>query len=418
MSLDHYKAQFDSFISTIYDETEAVLEARRNAFNNFVKLGLPSKKQELWQFTDLSALTKTRFDIPKSPKPSIDVLKIENISIPNCNKIVIVNGIIDNKLSDFGNLSVKNVQDDQISNTDLSDNTDSFVSLNNAFVNGGYHIEIDDNHSDNNPIHIINIVGDDKNYIQNHQLNIIKVGKNSSVSVIEEFISNGVSTQFYNAVNKIEISENSNLKYSIFQNNESNSIKFNNLFIHQKNDSSFSSQIITKNGSLIRNNVNIQINGKNCESNISGLGLLDGHDHIENYTIVNHNEPHCNSKQLFKYILKDSAEGVFNGLVKVLPDAQQTDSQQTNRNILLSKKALMNSNPQLEIYADDVKCAHGSATGELDEDSIFYLRSRGIDQTTAKSLLIEGFAKEVIELVDNDVFKNKINDILLRWLSI
>jgi Fe-S cluster assembly protein SufD len=144
---------------------------------------------------------------------------------------------------------------------------------------------------------------------------------------------------------------------------------------------------------------------------------LEGKDHIENYSNVTHNKPNCNSHQLFKYLLKDSAEGVFNGLVKVNQLAQQTDSQQTNRNILLSKKALMNSNPQLEIYADDVKCGHGSATGELDDDAIFYLRSRGLDIETAKSLLIEGFVKEIIDQIKNEQFRQRVNNILQKWLE-
>jgi Fe-S cluster assembly protein SufD len=132
---------------------------------------------------------------------------------------------------------------------------------------------------------------------------------------------------------------------------------------------------------------------------------------------VSHNKPNSNSQQLFKYILDESSEGVFNGLVTVQPDAQKTDSQQTNKNILLSKKAIMNSNPQLEIYADDVKCSHGSATGELDEDAIFYLRSRGIDLMSAKSLLIEGFAKEVTDKIKIDSVKEKLNSEILKRLA-
>ncbi|MCK4904396.1 MAG: SufD family Fe-S cluster assembly protein, partial [Candidatus Marinimicrobia bacterium] len=163
--------------------------------------------------------------------------------------------------------------------------------------------------------------------------------------------------------------------------------------------------------------LNVQIDGENCDTDISGLSLLSGKDHIENYTVVSHNKPNSNSQQLFKYILDESSEGVFNGLVTVQPDAQKTDSQQTNKNILLSKNALMNSNPQLEIYADDVKCSHGSATGELDEDAIFYLRSRGIDPIAAKSLLIKGFAREVIDIIEINSVNEKLNTELLKWLN-
>ncbi len=170
-------------------------------------------------------------------------------------------------------------------------------------------------------------------------------------------------------------------------------------------------------GDLVRNDINVQIDGERCDTDISGLSLLSGKDHVDNYTIVSHNKPNSSSRQLFKYILDESSEGVFNGLVTVQPDAQKTDSQQTNKNILLSKNALMNSNPQLEIYADDVKCSHGSATGELDEDAIFYLRCRGIDLLAAKSLLVEGFAKEVIDKIKIDSVKEKLNAELFKWLG-
>jgi len=145
--------------------------------------------------------------------------------------------------------------------------------------------------------------------------------------------------------------------------------------------------------------------------------LLSSHDHIENYTVINHNKPNSNSQQMFKFILDDSSEGVFNGLVTVQPDAQKTDSQQTNKNILLSKKALMNSNPQLEIYTDDVKCSHGSATGELDDDAIFYMRSRGLDLMAAKTLLIEGFAKEVTDKIKIDSVREKLNSKIIKRLT-
>jgi Fe-S cluster assembly protein SufD len=421
MKLENLKSQFDTFLSGLKNESTSLLDFRKETFNSFINNGYPSKKDENWQYTDLTSISKSNFDLLENTGIEPNKNIIDKISIQNSNRIVIQNGIFNKTLSQFTDgISVKNVVDILSHNNinDFQNNTNSFVSLNNAFVNGGWHIDIKSKMTFAEPIHIINIITDARESVQNHQLNIINIGQNSSISIIEEYINTSQNKLFNNAVYNIDLEKNSKLDYTTFQDNKSDNINLNHIFVKQSNDSSYNAQFITKNGKLIRNDIDVQINGENCDTDISGLGLLDGIDHIENYTVVNHNKAHCNSKQLYKYILKDSSEGVFNGLVKVQSGAQQTDSHQTNRNILLSKKALMNSNPQLEIYADDVKCAHGSATGELDEDAIFYLRSRGIDLVTAKSLLIEGFAKEVVMKIKNEHFSDRINQVLLKWLSI
>jgi len=420
MNLETYKSQFELFLAGLDNEPQSSVDERKNAFDKFLKLGLPTKKNEYWQYTNLTPITKSKFNFIRKNGSSVNDKQLDNLKIPQSKRIVFENGRLNSGLSDLdNNISVKNSRE-SFANGELSFNKDennSFVSLNGAFTNGGFLIDVENNFSEKDPLHIINIIANNSDNIQNHQSNFIKIGKNSAVTIVEEFINISNSKLFNNIVNNIELNENSNLNYITFQNNKSDAINLNHVFINQADDSNYNAQFITKNGSLIRNDINVQIKGENCETNVSGLGLLDQSDHIENYTIVNHNKPHCNSRQLFKYILKDFSEGVFNGLVKVRPDAQNTDSQQTNRNILLSKKALMISNPQLEIYADDVKCAHGSATGELDDEAIFYLRSRGIDQITAKSLLIEGFAKEIVEKIKIDSVKERINKVLLKWLS-
>lgn len=245
----------------------------------------------------------------------------------------------------------------------------------------------------------------------------IRLGKNSQVIIVEENININHKASFRNTVYNIKVDENSTLSHILLQQNHAKSKELNHIFVEQQDNSTYNTQLINISGDLIRNDLNVQIDGENCDTDISGLSLLSGKDHVDNYTVVSHNKPNSNSRQLFKYILDESSEGVFNGLVTVQPDAQKTDSRQTNKNILLSKKALMNSNPQLEIYADDVKCSHGSATGELDEDAIFYLRSRGIDLMIAKSLLLEGFAKEVTDKIKIDSVKEKLNSEILKRLT-
>ena len=423
MNLTQYKTQFETFLQLQSDEPRAIQDVRKKAFANFLKIGYPTKKHENWRFTNLTSLAKTKYQFTKSENGKIDGNIISEHSIDNSHRIVFIDGKFDTELSaiDFitNRITINNIFEsfnDLIKNS-TKNNTNPFLLLNKAFVSGGFYIEIDSNYIEDKPLHILNIISDEKDDIQYHQQNLIKIGKNSQVSIIEENVNTNQKELFKNTVYNIQVDENSTLSHILLQQKHTKSVDLNHIFVEQQTDSTYKSQLINIGGALIRNDINVQIDGENCDTDISGLSLLSGKDHIENYTIVSHNKPNSNSRQLFKYILDESSEGVFNGLVTVQPDAQKSDSQQTNKNILLSKKALMNSNPQLEIYADDVKCSHGSATGELDEDAIFYLRSRGIDLLSAKSLLIEGFAKEVTDKIKIKSVREKLNSEILKRLA-
>ena len=424
MNLTHQKAQFETFLQSQGDEPRDIRNVRENAFNNFLKIGYPTKKQESWRYTNLSSLVKTKYQSSNREASKIDNNIISEHSIENSHRIVFVNGIFDNKFSSIKDISkqitIRNISDSfsEITNDSNANSANPFILLNKAFVSGGYLIDIDSNYIEDKPLHLLNIISNEKDLVQHHQQNLIKIGKDSQVSIIEETVNTNKKELFKNTIYNIQVDENSVLSHILLQKNSINSKELNHIFVEQKDNSTYKTQVISIGGDFIRNNMNVQINGENCSTDISGLNLLTGKDHIENYTVINHNKPNSNSQQLFKYILDESSEGVFNGLVTVQPDAQNTDSQQINKNILLSKKALMNSNPQLEIYADDVKCSHGSATGELDEDAIFYLRSRGIDIMTAKSLLIEGFAREVTNKIKIDSVKDKLNSEIMNRLAI
>lgn len=418
-----YKAQFETFLQSVDYEPQIVKDFRKEAFEHFLKIGYPTKRHEHWRFTNLSSLAKIDYELPNGELSTINQKLVNDHSFENSHKIVIVNGILDVKLSTLNGfpeqITIKDISElsNNLNQNSIRNNTNPFILLNKAFVSGGYYIEIDSNYIEDKPLHILNIISDEKDNIQYHQQNLIKIGKNSQVSIIEENVITNKKELFKNTVYNIQVDENSTLSHILIQQNHAKSKELNHIFVKQQDNSTYKTQLINIGGSLIRNDLNIQIDGQNCDTDISGLSLLSGKDHVENYTVVSHNKSNSNSRQLFKYILDGSSEGVFNGLVSVQPNAQKTDSQQTNKNILLSKNALMNSNPQLEIYADDVKCSHGSATGELDDDVIFYLRSRGIDLLAAKSLLIEGFAKEVIDKIKIDEVKQKLNEALLCWLN-
>lgn len=423
MNLTQQKAQFETFLQSQNDESQAVKDDRKDAFGRFLEIGYPTKKHEDWRFTNLTSLAKTEYRFPNGEINKIDDNIINKHSIDNCHRIVFVNGIIDTELSVLDGtakqITIKNISDstNKLTSDSTKNNANPFILLNKAFAYGGYLIDIDSNYNEDKPLHILNIISDKNDFIQYHQQNLITIGKNSQASIIEENVNTNQKELLKNTIYNIQVDENSILSHILLQQNHTKSKDLNHIFVEQQDNSTYNTQMINIGGELIRNDLNVQINGENCDTDISGLSLLSGKDHVENYTIVSHNKPNSNSQQLFKYILDESSEGVFNGLVTVQPDAQKTDSQQTNKNILLSKNALMNSNPQLEIYADDVKCSHGSATGELDEDAIFYLRSRCIDLMAAKSLLIEGFAKEVTDKIKIDSVKDKLNSEILKRLA-
>lgn len=423
MKLIQNKAQFETFLQSQSDEPQAMQNQRKEAFNKFLQIGYPSKRHENWRFTNLTALTKTEYRFTNGETNKIDDNIISKYSIDNSHRIVFINGAFNTELSALDGITkqitIKNASEyfSDINNNSTKNNTNPFILLNKAFASGGFYIEINSNYIEDKPLHILNIISDEKDNIQQHHQNLIKIGKNSQISIIEENVNTNQKELFKNTVYNIQVAENSILSHILLQQDHAKSKNLNHIFVEQQDNSTYYTQMINIGGDLIRNDINVQINGENCDTDISGLSLLSGKDHVENYTVVSHNKPNSNSRQLFKYILDESAEGVFNGLVTVQPDAQKTDSQQTNKNILLSKKALMNSNPQLEIYADDVKCSHGSATGKLDEDAIFYLRSRGIDLMAAKSLLIEGFAREVTDKIKIESVKEKLNFKILQRLA-
>ncbi len=422
MDLMQHKTQFKTFLQLQSNEPQAMLDNRKDAFENFLKIGYPTKKHENWRFTNLTSLARTEYQFSNGLTTKIDDKIISEHLIESSHRIVFINGKFNSDLSALESIAkqitIKNASEyfSDINQNYNKNDTNPFVLLNKAFVSGGYYIEIDPNYIEDKPLHILNIISNENNDVQHHQQNLIKIGKNSQISIIEENVNTNQKELFKNTIYNIQVEENSILSHILLQQNHTKSKDLNHIFVEQQDNSTYKTQLINIGGDLIRNDLNIQINGENCDTDISGLSLLSGKEHVENYTVVSHNKPNSNSQQLFKYILSESSEGVFNGLVTVQPDAQKTDSQQTNKNILLSKNALMNSNPQLEIYADDVKCSHGSATGELDEDAIFYLRSRGFDLLVAKTLLVEGFAKEVTDKIKIDSVKEKLNTELLKWL--
>ena len=214
---------------------------------------------------------------------------------------------------------------------------------------------------------------------------------------------------FINSVSEIVVGENAQLEYNKFQDKEEENYSISTEYVYQNANSHFTINTATYNGALVRNNLTIEVDAENCETNLSGLYLGKNTDHIDNHTIVDHKKPNCNSNEVYRGVLDDNATGVFNGKVFVRQHAQKTNAFQKNNNILLSDNAVINSKPELEIYADDVKCSHGSTTGQIDEEAVFYLQSRGVSRKSAINLMINAFAKDTLEKVSIDALHNYIN---------
>jgi len=266
-----------------------------------------------------------------------------------------------------------------------------------------------------NSIQIINLLlSDEDQMVQHRNLFIIDEGAEAEVLICDH----SLSTHEYltNSITEIFSDKNSNFNLTRIQNEHNDSVQITNTFAHQEKDSVVTSNTISLHGGMIRNNVNVTMNGENCENNAFGLFLADKNQHIDNYTYINHLKPNCISKQLYKGILDDNSRGAFTGRIHVWPDAQKTLAYQKNNNILLTDNAKMYSKPQLEIYADDVKCSHGATVGQLDEEALFYMMSRGISQKESRLLLMYAFAYEVISQIKLPALRERIIELVDKRL--
>ena len=244
----------------------------------------------------------------------------------------------------------------------------------------------------------------------------VDLGESSSATFVEHHAGNSESF-FQNGSIFISLEDSAQLDHIRIQSNSKKTANMGNLYIEQNCNSRYTFFQFAQGAELGRLNIHTDLKGEGADCSLNGLALSSGNQHLDNHVITDHQVPRCTSTQNFKTVLQDNSSGVFNGRTIVRKDAQKTDSSQSNKNLLLSKSALMNSNPQLEIYADDVKCAHGSTTGALDKDALFYIRSRGLDVLAAKTLLIRGFAAELLESVNHDSIRYFLNDCFDNWLS-
>lgn len=425
---DWYLKNFNKFEENF--RSNVFKNFRKDASINFETSQFPTKKNEEWKYTNVAPILNHEF----LPSPLINEkpksLKINNYVISNLDVhlLVFVNGIFNSSLSNIGNLS-RNIIFDSLYNQSINNsefiskiiNTEqsslnSFNYLNHLFTHDGFVIYIPKNQIIEKPIHILNISqqGSSKPLVQLR--NFIVAESNTQANIISEFISDGSSQYFTNILTDIFIEENSNISFYKLQNESNSAYHIDKTEIIQKTSSIFNHFSLSFGGEITRNDIVAKLDGENIESHLYGLYLGNEEQHIDNHTFINHAKPNSMSNELYKGILDDKAHGVFSGKILVNQIAQKTNAYQSNKSVLLSDAASIDTKPQLEIYADDVKCSHGATVGKLDEQAYFYIRSRGVSAETARSMLIRAFVDDVVSEVKIDQLKDKINHTIFQHL--
>ena len=392
-----------------YSKQVTLSPEKTKLLKSFFEKGFPTIKDEEWKYTSLKKITTQNFSIEQNGS-TFNKSEIQNYSLGFKNKLIFINGKLVSSPAING-VSITGVSDFK------SEDADSISQLNSSLAKKGVTIKVEKNTKVDAPIEIIFFTNTkNDNFIQYR--NKIAIGDNAQIKFIERIQNLSDAKCFVNHFTKIAIGKNSDVEYNKIQDNTKNSILLDAVNISQKSDSVCNVNTLIFGGSFTRNTLNFEQNGSNCDSNMNGVSILDNNQFADNHTFVNHKQPHCRSNEMYKGIYLENSKGVFNGKIMVCPDAQKIDAFQSNNNLLLSENATIDSKPQLEIYADDVKCSHGCTIGQLDDDALFYMRSRGIAQKEAKAVLTYAFASEAINNMSIPEVKKMAQKLIAKKLNV
>lgn len=423
---------FEENKATIFrNDPGDISKIREKAIGSFMDLGMPHSKLESWRNTDLKESLGKGYEYHFEPLKDYDIRKVFRCNIPHLDTAVIGqwngwyvskdvplielgNGIILGSLAEAFKRYPGIIEGHFSRYADIDG--DALIALNTAFAQDGIFIYVPDNVRSPKPIQMINVIQFDKNlFLQSR--NLIILGKNSSLSIVHCDDSYNHQASFSNIVTEVHLGENAFLDHYKLQNLNNNSTLISSTCFQMEQSAELSSHYISLNGGLLRNNTRVVFKGRDAVANVYGLYLMDRKQHIDNRVFIDHAAPGCTSNEMFKGILDEHASGVFNGHVLVRKDSQKTNAYQSNKNILLTDTAKVNSKPFLEIYADDVKCSHGSTTGQLDPEAMFYLMQRGIGEDNARMLLMYAFADEVVNRIAIEPLRFRIEDMIKKRLQ-
>ncbi len=413
------------------DMHSEIHDIRSRAIKEFEQTGFPTKKQEAWKYTSLNKLLKHDYTVFPKKEDTIDYRDVEKYFIDDIDtyKIVFIDGIYSSHLSSTTHEKIDACLMSSAMNSSkykpVIDNyfnkiapKESLTSLNTAFSREGAYINIPKNTMADKPIQVINFSTGNESALLVQPRNLIVVGENSHVQIIERHQSLTDHPVLTNSVTEIFAEKRAIVDYYKIQNDATTASLIDNTFIEQQQESVASVHTFSFGGELTRNNLNFFQKGERIDSTLKGVTVIEGKQHVDHNTLVHHQQPNCESHQDYKGVYAENSTGVFNGKIIVDKIAQKTNAFQANNNILLDDKATINSKPQLEIFADDVKCSHGCTIGQLDEESLFYLRSRGIPKKEAQALLMYAFANNVLESVKIPELKTRINKIIAEKLGV
>ena len=407
-------------------------ENRKNALQKFAELGFPTKKDEEYKYTNLSEIVKKDYNFAAKKEHLITKEQIDALHLgeENFDYIVFVNGELHKELSkiSIGNVEMlsfnyalndenhKSVFEKYFNTISAKEN--AFVDLNEAYCKFGFFLHVPKNTIIEKPIHVFYLSqNQDENTFYNTR-NLLIVEENSKVEVIESHHNFDDSFTFTNSVTEIFVYPNAKADWHKLQNDSDTSYLVDNTYAKQEKDSLATVNTFSFGGKLVRNNLDFIHNGSNINSFMNGITVIDKEQLVDHHTAVHHRFPHCESYQNYKGIFNGKSHGVFNGKVFVEKDAQKTNAYQQNNNVLLSEGASIDSKPQLEIFADDVKCSHGCTVGQLNKDALFYLRARGISEKEAKALLLYAFAHDAMQNIDIEPLKEKVSKLLAEKLDV
>jgi len=375
--------------------------------------GIPTHKHEDYKYCNIDAILKKEF---KNIEQKFNELKsAQQFKLNEAINLVVLNGNYSEVLSDkiiVKGVTIKSLNDfsgdeNSLVSSLAKSNTDAFIALNNVFSGNGIFVQIEKGNEIPMPIHIIYVNSSSSEAIVNSR-SFIQVQANAEVTICERFVNTGDGKVFSNFLGEKLVEENAKLTAFTIQEEGSLNYSVNTNQVQVKQYATYNNTTITLSGQLVRNNHNVELVQDNCHAHLNGLFMTSKTQLVDNHTLMDHQMPNCESNELYKGVINDKSTGIFNGKIYVRKDAQKTNAYQSSKNILLSDDGTINTKPQLEIFADDVKCSHGTSTGKIDENALFYLKARGIGEESARKLLLNAFAQEVINKIEIESLKDYI----------
>ena len=409
-------------METLVQAPAWVRERRELASRRFAEVGFPNTRQEDWRFTNVAPIAAARFPLAAGSFTEAASL-VQGVNVPGSLRLAIVNGQFAAGLSDLGampkGIRIAGLRDGARDGTDgleqhlakvFSIDAHPFAALNTAHIDDGVAIFVTAGAVVETPIHIVVVTGGDGKTVTAHPRVLVVAGANSQATIAQTFIGVPGTVYFNNAVAEVVVGDGARVEYYTDQRESEQAFHVANIQAQVSTKGVFASHAFSTGARIQRHDIGIALKGEGADCTMNGVYLADGDRLMDTHTSLDHAMPHCTSHEIYKGILAGKAKAVFNGRIIVRLDAQKTDAKQTNRALLLSDEATINSNPQLEIFADDVKCTHGAAVGQLDEEAMFYLQARGLTRVEARDMLLHAFAGEVLDGLKIPALREQIEE--------